>query len=114
MYASNPGHPGHPDTRFVYPGIPGRPEIFGAAYKLEVWVMNANGTGRRRLYRSACCTGGAGYPIWSPDGKYIAFDADVSLHPQSRPTGIYLMDADGRRVHSLTQSNSLIALQPIP
>ncbi len=114
VYASNPGHPGHPGTGFVYAGIPGRPEIFGAAYKLEVWVMNANGAGRRRLYRSACCTGGAGYPIWSPDGKYIAFDADISLHPQSRPTGIYLMDADGRRVHSLTQFSSVIAWQPIP
>lgn len=34
-----------------------------------IWVMNANGTGKRRLTRTA----GDGDPTWSPDGKRVAF-----------------------------------------
>jgi Tol biopolymer transport system component len=109
---SGPGHPSwSPDgTRILYFSTPGYSTHNGGHYRFEVWVMNANGTGRRRLYHSACCTSFSGFPIWSPDGKYIAFDLDVSAHPP----GIYLMDADGRHLHRLTQLPTLTAWQPIP
>jgi Tol biopolymer transport system component len=112
---SGPGLPSwSPDgTRILYASTPGYSTHTGGHYRLEVWVMNANGTGRRRLYHSACCTSTPGFPIWSPDGKYIAFDVDVS-RPQLRPSGIYLMDADGRHLHRLTRFPRLIAWQPIP
>jgi Tol biopolymer transport system component len=113
---SGPGLPSwSPDgTRILYASTPGYSTHSGGHYRLEVWVMNANGTGRRRLYHSACCTGGPGYPIWSPDGKYIAFDAEVSAHSQLRSSGVYLMDADGRHLRRLTQFSDVIAWQPIP
>jgi TolB protein len=56
-----------------------------------LWVMNANGTGFRRL------TSNGAVPAWSPDGRTIAF---------VRTTGpadeIWLMDADGRNQRRLT------------
>jgi Tol biopolymer transport system component len=97
-------------TRILYDSTPGYSTHSGGHYRFEVWVMNANGTGRRRLYHSACCTSFSGFPIWSPDGKYIAFDLDISAYPP----GIYLMDADGRHLHRLTPFRTLAAWQPIP
>jgi Tol biopolymer transport system component len=76
--------------------------------------MNANGTGRRLLYHSACCSNIEGFATWSPDGKYIAFDAEISTHQQVRTFGIYLMDVDGRHLHRLTQVPTLAAWQPVP
>jgi Tol biopolymer transport system component len=113
------GGPGQPSwspdgTRILYDSTPGYSTHSGGHYRFEVWVMNANGTGRRRLYHSACCTSFSGFPTWSPDGKYIAFDLDVNPHPQVRPSGMYLMDADGRHLHRLTHLSMGIAWQPIP
>jgi Tol biopolymer transport system component len=98
-------------TRILYASTPQGPQG-----RLEVWVMNANGTGRRLLYHSACCSNTEGFATWSPDGKYIAFNLDVSAHQQLRSSGIYLMDADGRHLHRLTPLilHGFIAWQPIP
>jgi Tol biopolymer transport system component/DNA-binding winged helix-turn-helix (wHTH) protein len=38
----------------------------------------------------------SGTPRWSPDGKWIAFDARVEDHPQ-----IYVVDAEGRNLHPI-------------
>jgi Tol biopolymer transport system component len=92
-------------THILYRSTPQGPQG-----RIEVWVMNANGTGRRRLSHSACCTNTQGFATWSPDGKSIAFNVFDSAHPG----GIYLMDADGRHLHRLTQDVALIAWQPIP
>ena len=51
---------------------PGRTRIAFAGAGLGntgIWVMRADGTGRRRLTRLA----GDGEPTWSPDGRRIAF-----------------------------------------
>ena len=47
----------------------------------EVWVMNADGTGKRLLAGR-----GASEPAWSPNGRKIVFN---------RNDGLYLMDSDG-------------------
>jgi TolB protein len=59
-----------------------------------VWVMNANGGGRRQL------THGQGdmAPAWTPDGRRLVFTRDGVL---------YVMDADGGRVESLAAEGVL-------
>jgi TolB protein len=52
-------------------------------YVTEVFVMNADGSGQRRL------TFGA-RPLWSPDGRGIAFTRSGRL-----VGGLYVMNADG-------------------
>lgn len=60
----------------------------------DVWVMNADGSGARRLTREPALDLS---PSWSPDGKRIAFVSDRAGSPQ-----IYVMSADGSGVRRLT------------
>ena len=50
---------------------------------LEIYVMNADGSGQRRLTRS---TVRDSYPVWSPDGRRIAFESNWQVN---------VMNADG-------------------
>jgi TolB protein len=60
----------------------------------DVWVMNADGTGAKRLTRDPSLDLS---PSWSPDGKRLAFVSDRSGTPQ-----IYVMNADGSSPRRLT------------
>jgi TolB protein len=60
----------------------------------DVWVMNADGGGARRLTREAAIDVS---PFWSPDGKQIAFASDRAGTPQ-----LYAMNADGTQVRRIT------------
>lgn len=61
----------------------------------EIYVINADGTGLRRLTRNAVFDGN---PVWSPDGRRIAFVRD-----RDRQTvNIYVMNADGSDQRRLT------------
>ncbi len=55
----------------------------------DIYVINADGTGRARLTRS-----GAEFPDWSPDGSRIAFNLQSG--------GIVVMNADGTDHDTLT------------
>jgi TolB protein len=52
--------------------------------RCDIYVMNADGTGLRRLTRNR----GSGFPLWSPNGKKIAF-------LRGYPPGVWVMNADG-------------------
>ena len=61
----------------------------GSVAPSGVYVVNADGSGQRRLARNGRA------PAWSPDGRTIAFFSDSK---------IYLMNADGSEHRQLTKS----------
>jgi TolB protein len=76
----------------------GREPVIEAGYHMadsEIFVMNADGTDVHQLTRH----GDLEDPVWSPDGKQIAFDDDVRGADLFQ---IYLVDADGSHLHTLT------------
>jgi Tol biopolymer transport system component len=58
-------------TRIVYSG----PLHKGESEGLDLWIMNADGTGQYALHHQKDYSDGA-YPAWSPDGTTIAFTAN--------------------------------------
>jgi TolB protein len=65
----------------------------------EVYIMNADGSGQRRLTRNPARDGG---PVWSPDGRKIALTREWSNGRRE----IYVMNADGSGQRSLTPARS--------
>jgi TolB protein len=57
---------------------------------LELWVMNADGTGPRQLTRTPNCYNGG--PFFSPDGKRVIFRSDRKEKDRLQ---IYVINADG-------------------
>jgi Tol biopolymer transport system component len=90
---SGPGAPSwSPDgTKLAYFYTPGTPGRFTA----EVWTSNTDGSHKQRLAGSACCVGMWAPPVWSPDGKQIAFAADSA-------GGTYVVNANGSGLHRIS------------
>jgi Tol biopolymer transport system component len=65
----------------------------------QIFVMNANGTGLKRLTKGP---GRNDLPDWSPDGSRIAF---ISNRDGNRE--LYVMEADGTSETRLTQSRGM-------
>jgi TolB protein len=74
-------------------------------YRTEIYVVNVDGSGRRRLTEGA-------RPLWSPDGRRIAFV--TRRHGDQEE--LYVMNADGsgqrRLTHSPTANDDLLAWSP--
>jgi len=75
---------------------------------IEIHVINADGSGERRLTRNPGSDFGS---AWSPDGRKIAFGRGGGAHSEQ----IYVMNADGsgqRRLTRLPANNSILAWLP--
>ena len=70
---SGPGAPSwSPDgARLAFFSTPGQ----SGAFTAEVWTMNADGSAKRRVAHTACCVESWAAPVWSPDGRKIAYAA---------------------------------------
>ena len=68
----------------------------GCAGNTDVYVMNADGSGQRRLTRAPRDDF---VPAWSPDGRKIAFVSKRDGNPE-----IYVMNTDGSEQRNLTRS----------
>ena len=78
-------------------------------YNVEVFAMNADGSGQTNLTDNAAWDA---YPSWSPDGSKIAFQSDrdddpivpLVILPDDLGLEIYSMDADGSNPTRLSWS----------
>ena len=69
--------------------------------KMEVWLMNADGTGKRQVTR----LGGANFaPFVLPDGKRVIFASNHS-DPRGREFDLYMCNLDGTGLERVTYSS---------
>jgi len=73
--------------------------------QFEVYVMNADGSGVVRLTNNDQFDGS---PVFSPDGRQIAFTSQRD-HPGTSRLDLYLMDSDGANVTRLTSQNATVS-----
>ena len=73
--------------------------------KAGLWVMNADGSGSRRVARNAASSD----PAWSPDGRRIAFRRFDRLGSDPN-SDLYVVNADGSGLRRLTRHAANAAL----
>jgi Tol biopolymer transport system component len=91
-------------------------QVAGPGFALEVRMINSDGSGDKRLYRSHDGLVHYVRPAWSPDGRYISFGVLLGNDqgPDRERSGTFVMKADGTGIRKLTDSAVDAAWRPIP
>jgi TolB protein len=79
--------------RIAYAGLSG-----------QIWIVNADGSGRHRLTSTAKGTGVDWAPSWSPDGRRLAYQSNVGTGPRDLTDEIWVINADGSHPVRLTHN----------
>src|SRR5579872_2198348 len=66
----------------------------------QIYVANSDGTGEKRITKIT--TGDSCGPVWSHDGKKIAFYSFALPHPSRNPA-IWIMDPDGSNMKRIAE-----------
>ena len=82
-------------------GLPDRSQVGPVGRNHEIYVMNADGSGSRRLTHNRAYDG---EPAWSPDGRKIAFQSTKTIGGNKE---IYVMNADGSGKRNLTRNPAM-------
>ena len=98
--------PGRPDVQTPVWSPDGRRIAFLSRRdgNKELYVMNADGSGQRRLTRDASISA---TPAWSPDGRTLAFES-----VRDGTTGVYVVNADGGGQRRLARNGHAPAWSP--
>jgi hypothetical protein len=67
--------------------------------ELAIFVMNADGSGRRQLSHFAAGSGNAQWPVWSPNGHQLAIQVNRS---QEHNADIWILDARTGDAHKVS------------
>ncbi len=66
--------------------------------KLEIWIMNADGSGKKMITNNGAANFG---PFWHPDGKRIIFASNMH-EPESGNFELYLVDIETLKTERVT------------
>ena len=106
-----PGLSGSGPADAAYPGANGKIVWVGsdAGSDYGIWLMNADGSGKTRLLLGQ---GDEADPVWSPDGRKVAFSRS-GFFPSGCTYGeIYVMNADGSGLTGITGGSSATESDP--
>jgi Tol biopolymer transport system component len=86
--------------KIVFVGGRCTPESAPCLPHTDLYTIKPDGTALHRLTRTRV-DWDYGSPVWSPDGRHIAFDAEPASD-----VAIYVMDADGSKLRQLTPNGA--------
>jgi Tol biopolymer transport system component len=75
------------------------PRVPNRRFSSQVWTINPDGTGKKRLYDSVCCFEIYAAAIWSPDGQKLAFATAVAR-------ALFVIDRNGTGLHAISNANT--------